>query len=189
MNEKTTNINHLDKASFQGQIITITKDEDIAQAVELLKNNNEGIIGFDTETKPSFKKGETYKVSLLQLATADVAILFRLHYLKDFSSIKELFEDSNLIKTGVAIRDDLKSLQKLFSFTPTSFVELADMAKEKNLKNFGLKGMTEEVLDLTLSKKAKLSNWQSTSLNDDQILYAATDAWIGRELYKKIKTL
>lgn len=189
MNDKTTNINHLDKASFLGQIITVTRDEDIAHAVELLLASNDGVMGFDTETKPSFKKGESYKVSLLQLSTGDVAILFRLHYLKSFSLIKEIFEDASIIKTGVAIRDDLKSLQKLFNFTPTSFVELADLAKEKNLKNFGLKGMTEEVLDLTLSKKAKLSNWQAQSLNEDQLLYAATDAWIGRELYKKIKTL
>lgn len=173
------------KAQFPGEIIMINDDAEIASALELIKG--ESLIGFDTETKPAFKKGEVYQVSLLQLATPDYALLFRLHTLSDFSLIAKFFEDESVFKIGVAIRDDIKGLQKLFPFTAKGFVELADLAKTYNLKNFGLKGLTEEVLELTLSKRAKLSNWESKVLKNDQKLYAATDAWIGREIYIALK--
>jgi ribonuclease D len=186
MNDKLIPTPVFAKAQFPGKIITVTKDADVKSAVELLKIQR--IIGFDTETKPSFKKGEYYDVSLLQLATDEHAILFRLHFLTDFETIKNLFEDQSVVKTGVAIRDDIKALQKLFKFVPNGFVELSDMAKERNMKNFGLKGMTEEILNLTLSKKAKLSNWEASELKQDQIHYAATDAWIGRKLFQKLNS-
>lgn len=184
MNDKLDPAPNYPKAMFPGKIITITKDDQIAPAMEFIKN--ERIIGFDTETKPSFKKGEFYHVSLLQLSTDDYALLFRLHSLKDFSLLKIIFEDKSIVKTGVAIRDDIKALQKLFHFTHHGFVELSDIAKERGMKNFGLKGMTEEILHLTLSKKAKLSNWESHDLKHEQLQYAATDAWIGRKLYQKL---
>jgi ribonuclease D len=185
MNDKIDESNIFVKAQFPGEIIMINHDSEIASALERLKG--ESLIGFDTETKPSFKKGEFYHVSLLQLATPDYALLFRLHTLHDFSLIAKFFEDESIFKIGVAIRDDIKGLQRVFPFTPKGFVELSDMAKSFNLKNFGLKGMTEEVLALTLSKRAKLSNWESSSLKIDQKLYAATDAWIGREIYIALK--
>jgi ribonuclease D len=181
MNQNFDDTDIYEKAQFPGEIIMVNSDLEIASALDLLRS--EPFIGFDTETKPSFRKGEVYQVSLLQLSSPDHAILFRLHSLKDFSLIKAFFEDQNYKKIGVAIRDDIKALQKTFPFEPKGFVELADMAKASNLKNFGLKGMTEEVLHLTLSKKAKLSNWEAKDLKSDQRLYAATDAWIGREIY------
>lgn len=181
MNDKFDDTNIFIKAQFPGKIHVINRDDEIAKAMELLRL--EPLIGFDTETKPSFKKGEVYVVSLLQLATAHHALLFRLHALTDFSLLKEFFEDETIKKIGVAIRDDIKALQKTFYFEPKGFVELSEMAKSRQLNNFGLKGLTEEVLNLTLSKKAKLSNWESKELKNDQKLYAATDAWIGREIY------
>ncbi|NOT78398.1 MAG: 3'-5' exonuclease domain-containing protein 2 [Bacteriovoracaceae bacterium] len=181
MNDKLDSAPNFKRARFEGEILTVSKDEEIATALSRLLGKP--IIGFDTETKPSFKKGEFYHVSLLQLASDDCAILFRLHHLKDFTLIKSMFEDESIIKAGVAIRDDIKGLQKIFDFAPKSFIELSDMARDKKLKNFGLKGMTEEVLNLTLSKRAKLSNWEASDLKLDQLHYAATDAWIGRELY------
>jgi ribonuclease D len=181
MNDKIDESNNFVRAQFPGEIIMINHDAEIRPALEKLKG--ESLIGFDTETKPSFKKGEVYQVSLLQLASPDYALLFRLHTLTDFAPIAELFEDESRLKIGVAIRDDIKGLQKLFPFTQKGFIELSDLAKANNLKNFGLKGMTEEVLELTLSKRAKLSNWEAMSLKNDQKIYAATDAWIGREIY------
>jgi ribonuclease D len=146
------------------------------------------VVGFDTETKPSFRKGEIYNVSLLQLSTDLNAFLFRLHHIKDLSPFIDFFENAEIIKAGVAIRDDIKGLQKLISFLPKGFIELADLAKENNLKNFGLKGMTEEVLGLTLSKKAKLTNWETHEFTHEQTMYAATDAWIGREIYLSLQS-
>lgn len=181
MNDKFENNNIFARAQFPGKIIMINCDEEIAPALDMLRSDY--LIGFDTETKPSFTKGEVYQVSLLQLANAEHALLFRLHGLKDFTLIKAIFEDENYKKMGVAIRDDIRALQKIFSFGPKGFVELSELAKSNQLKNFGLKGMTEEVLNLTLSKRAKLSNWEAKDLKKDQQNYAATDAWIGRELY------
>lgn len=186
MNETKTMSESYPRAVFSGDIITVLKDQDIPAALERLIESDTHILGFDTETKPAFKKGESYRVSLLQLSTDKVAVLFRLHYLQDFSQIKEIFENDKIVKTGVAIRDDIKSLQQLFKFTPQSFVELADVAKKLGLKNMGLKGMTEEALGETLSKKAKLTNWQARELTKEQEVYAATDAWIGRKIYMKL---
>ncbi|MDO9182068.1 MAG: 3'-5' exonuclease, partial [Bacteriovorax sp.] len=176
MNDKFNDQNIFLRAKFPGKIVMINSDDEMAGAMEFLRD--EPFIGFDTETKPAFKKGEVYQVSLLQLATANHALLFRLHGLSDFSLLKEFFENANVKKIGVAIRDDIKGLQKTFHFEPKGFVELSEMAKILNMKNFGLKGMTEEALKLTLSKRAKLSNWESKDLSKDQLIYAATDAWI-----------
>lgn len=143
-------------------------------------------LGFDTETRASFKVGEVYNVALLQLATDTDVYLFRLRGMHQFEFIKNIFEDQKILKVGVAIRDDLKLLQKLFKFDPKNFIELQSVAKEKGLKNMGLRGMTEEVLQASLSKKAKISNWDVNVLSADQIMYAATDAWIGLKIYQKI---
>ncbi len=169
------------KANFPGKIVLVTNDQDVPRALNILSQAS--IIGFDTETKPSFKKGEVYSVSLLQLATDKEAFLFRLLHLTNLNPFIPFFENPNIIKAGVAIRDDIKGLQKLIPFSPGGFIELADMAKTHHLQNFGLKGMTEEVLGLTLSKKAKLTNWETRDFSSEQKMYAATDAWIGREIY------
>ncbi len=179
MNEKP-----LERIRFQGTIHLITSDQGLADIAAQLSSAKE--LGFDTETRPSFKKGEFYKVALLQLSTEEDAYLVRLHSITQFQLLKGIFENKEVVKVGVAIRDDLKELQKVFKFTPQGFVELQDVAKAKGLKNFGLKGMTEEVLQASLSKKAKISNWEAYSLTDEQIMYAATDAWIGLQLFQKL---
>jgi ribonuclease D len=170
--------------SFPGKIHLITNDHDLNQISGQLKSATE--FGFDTETKPAFKKGEVYKVALLQLATETDAFLIRLHQVNNYSVFKAIFENKAVIKAGVAIRDDIKQLQKRFQFDPQNFVELQDLAKSKGLKNFGLKGMTESVLHSTITKGPKTTNWEARELTDRQQLYAATDAWIGLKLYKKM---
>lgn len=170
--------------SFPGQIHLITSDEQVSSVAKDLMSAS--LLGFDTETRPSFKKGEVYPVSLLQLATETDAYLVRLHQLRDFSVFKALFENQSIIKAGVAIRDDLRLLQKRFPFVAHSFIELQDLAKQKDLQNFGLKGMAEELLGATITKGPKTTNWDASELTDRQLLYAATDAWIGLQLYKKL---
>jgi ribonuclease D len=128
-------------------------------------------------------------VALLQLSTETDAYLIRLHQVTNFEIIKNVLESPEILKVGVAIRDDLKFLQKHFLFQPKNFVELQDLAKEKGLKNFGLKGMAAEVLAGSLSKGPKMTNWENPVLTDAQLMYAATDAWIGLELYHKISNL
>lgn len=172
------------KAHFPGRISVINQDNDIKKA--LFNLQHEAIVGFDTETRPSFKKGEQYLVSLLQLASDEHALLFRLNKLSDFSEIKNFLENDKIKKVGVAIRDDINGLKKIFSFHANNFIELADLAEKNNIKSRGLKGMTEETLMLSLSKKAKLSNWEGPILKPDQVQYAATDAWIGKKIYEKL---
>lgn len=170
--------------SFPGKIHVIHTDQDMQAIESLLSASKE--FGFDTETRPSFKKGEVYQVALLQLATDHDAFIIRLHRVKHLEIIKTMFENREVLKVGVAIRDDLKQMQKRFQFNPENFIELQEVAKTKGLENFGLKGMTEEVLQRTITKGPKTTNWEASELTDRQILYAATDAWIGLKLYKAI---
>lgn len=180
-------MNELPLISFKGKIHLLRTDDELrsqASEIALIKQ-----FGFDTETRPSFKKGEVYKVSLLQLATENTAYLIRLKHITQFKILQDVFENTEVLKTGVAIRDDIRQLQKIFKFEAKNFVELQDLAKQKKLKNFGLQGMTEEVLQSKLSKKAKITNWDAAELTPQQVLYAATDAWVGLELYRKISEL
>ncbi len=170
--------------SFPGKIHLITNDQELTLVLPKLREVKQ--FGFDTETKPSFVKGDVFKVALLQLSTEDDAYLIRLQGISQFQGVIAIFENPEVLKVGVAIRDDLKTLQRTFKFTPQNFVELQGIAKSKGLKNFGLKGMTEEVLGSTLSKGPKLTNWEARVLTEPQLKYAATDAWIGLILFRKL---
>lgn len=170
--------------SFPGKIHLINTDQELLAVMSSLTSAT--ALGFDTETRPAFKKGEVYQVALLQLSTETDAYVVRLHRISKFDVFKQIFENPNVLKVGLAIRDDIKQLQKRFQFTPENFVELQTLAKEKNLENMGLKGMAEEVLGATITKGPKTTNWEAAELTDRQILYAATDAWIGLTLYKKL---
>lgn len=170
--------------SFTGKIHLITSNDELKCVTDQILQAK--MLGFDTETRPAFKKGEVYQVALLQLATETDAYVIRLHYLNHFDVFKTIFENPEVIKIGLAIRDDIKQLQKRFQFTPQRFIDLQNLAKENGLSNFGLKGMTEEVLKATITKGPKTTNWESKELTDKQILYAATDAWISLKLYQAI---
>lgn len=170
--------------NFEGRIHLITSDVQLNHVTPAMKKIT--AFGFDTETRPSFSKGEVYKVALLQLATDTDAYLIRMHHVSQFQVIKEIFEDESVLKVGVAIRDDLKQLRKVFEFEARGFVELQDVARKKGLQNLGLRGMAQEVLNGTLSKAAKITNWEAPALTEKQILYAATDAWVGQKIYEKI---
>ena len=172
----------LPRIAFTGKVHLIASDSSLQAVAVALSQVKE--FGFDTETRPSFKKGDVFKVALLQLATESDAYLIRLHHIADFQILKVIFENENVTKVGVAIRDDIKLLQKLFGFNPINFIELQTVAKLKGLKNFGLKGMAEEVLQATISKGPKMTNWEIPQLSEQQIRYAATDAWIGLMLYQ-----
>lgn len=174
----------LEFVSFPGVVHLILNDRDLALAMPGLLAARE--LGFDTETRPSFRKGEVYKVALLQLSTPTDAYLMRLHFLTQFQGLKEIFENPNVVKVGAAIRDDLKLLQQLFRFTPQNFIELQELGKAKGLTNLGLKSMTQDVLGATLTKGPKTTNWENHTLTEKQLLYAATDAWIGLKLYQAL---
>lgn len=146
------------------------------------------ILGFDTETKPSFKKGVANQksVALLQLSNASKTYLFRLNKFELQKEVITLLSDPSFIKVGVSIRDDIKSLRKLHNFEPGGFIELQDLVKEYGLEVFSLKKIAAVTLGLRISKAQQLSNWEADELNEKQVKYAATDSWISREIYLKL---
>lgn len=178
-------INQLPRYDFAGDVQVIDSQDKVLQAVEDLKS--ESVLGFDTETRPAFKKGERYRVSLLQLATESTVYLFRLNMLFDLKDIFEILADPKIVKAGVAIRDDIKGLNKLYAYKAANFVDLAHIAKEKEIENFGLRALTAIVLGKRLSKKAKISNWEQSKLTSAQINYAACDAAVGLAIYNLFK--
>lgn len=177
-------INELPLTSFDKEIVVIEDEEQIPEAVEYLKMQS--ILGFDTETKPAFKKGQKNNVALLQLSTSEKAFLFRLNKIRFNGPIRKILADSTIIKVGVAIRDDLIALKKANNFEPQSFVELQELVKKYGIQNFSLQKLSGIVLGIKISKSKRLSNWEAENLNEAQQKYAATDAWVALEIYKKL---
>jgi ribonuclease D len=177
-------INELPMLKFDGEIKLITNQKDAIAAVQILKG--EPALGFDTETRPSFKKGEVYDVSLLQLSNQRDSFLFRLNKFDFPRELADLLADPAVVKTGVAIRDDVIGLQKLHPFEDGGFFELADEAKKQSYQNFGLRALTAIFLGQRLSKKAKITNWDQPKLTRAQLEYAALDSWVGLQIYHKI---
>ena len=170
---------------FDGRIHIIDNPVEAKNAIIELKKYK--IIGFDTETKPSFKKGIKNKIALLQFATDNDAFLFRIF--KYFpQEIIEILESDFITKIGTAIHDDIKGLQKYKRFNPDGFVELQDFVKKFNIENNGLKKLSAIVLGSRISKGQQTSNWENQELSEAQLKYAATDAWICLEIYNKLNS-
>lgn len=179
-------IKELPRLQFEGEIFVVKEDSHIDYAVNILKK--ETCIGFDTETKPCFKKNKKNKVSLLQLSTEKEAFLFRLHYLTDLKPIFSLLSSPKIIKVGVAVNGDLKDLLGLQKFTASNFIELQKYVKNFEIENISLKKMSAIVLNGRVSKRQQRSNWDSETLSSAQKYYAATDAWASLMIYKKLKS-
>ncbi|RLD49653.1 MAG: 3'-5' exonuclease domain-containing protein 2 [Bacteroidetes bacterium] len=180
-------LNELPIRSFEGDIFFVDNEKDFKKVLPVLKDA--GILGFDTETRPAFKKGITYDVALLQLATSDKAFLFKLDKLRLPNQLINILEDKTVIKTGVAIRDDLKALQKLRKFTPGAFVELQTFSDKYKIEDNGLKNLSGNLLGFRISKSAKLTDWSKDVYTEAQLKYAATDAWVSYEIYLKLLSL
>lgn len=172
---------------YTGQIKVINSAEKVPKAVKDLKK--EQVLGFDTETRPAFRKGEKYSPALLQLAGENCVYIFQLKLHGLTLDLKNLLADKNIIKAGVSIDFDISELREVADFEPGGFVELADMAQRIGIRNQGLRGLAAAVLGFRISKGAKTSNWEKFKLSPAQINYAATDAWVGRELYLKLNQL
>ena len=172
--------------SFKGKIHLIKEKKDLKEALKILRR--ESVLGFDTETRPSFKKGENYSVSLLQLSTSDEAFLFRLNHLGLADELVSLLEDPGILKVGVAILDDVRALSKLKKFDAEGFVELANIGSELGIVTCGLRNLAAIFFGVRISKKAQLTNWERPEFNSGQALYAATDAWICLKMYRFLES-
>lgn len=177
----------LPKAEFRGEITVVDKvGPRYYAAIKRLRK--EGIIGFDTETKPQFEASPVHNmVALLQLSTATHAYLFRLTEIGMPDSLKALMSDPDVIKVGAACRDDVHGLREYGPFQDAGFVDLQQIVGNYGIKDLSVKKMAAIILGVRISKAQQLSNWEAFHYSDAQKIYAATDAWICREMYLKLK--
>ena len=176
-------INALPLKIYDGKTFIINTLQDVKPSCDLLQKEN--ILGFDTETRPAFQKGEHYSPSIIQLAGKKSVFIFQLHQIGFCKPIKQLLSNRNILKCGVAIKHDLSELNLLSKFIPRGFVDLGELARKAFIPHHGLRGLAAYFLRFRISKQAQTSNWNIKTLSKKQIIYAATDAWVGRELYFK----
>ncbi len=168
--------------SYQGRIALVPKQISAKEAVDSLLR--EEVVGFDTESRPSFQKGENYPVSLVQFGGSDTVFLFQLELLgEDSKELVRLLSSQQVRKVGIAIRDDVRKLQNLMKFAPAGFVEVSEHTRRAGILNCGLRALVGHYLGFRVSKSAQTSNWARKDLDQKQVTYAATDAWSCRELY------
>ena len=182
-----TEINSLPLRYYNGPIHIIQTAGQAKKACAILIK--EKVLGFDTETRPAFNKGQSYLPSLLQMAGRKVVYLFQLSKCGLTDSIINLLSIDDIIKSGVAINQDLIELQQISNFEPAGFIDLGDIARSKGLPHHGLRGLAAYLLNFRISKSGRTSNWSADKLTKKQIKYAATAAWLGRELYLKYKQI
>ena len=179
-------INELPLIAWDGPIELLTTPEEMEAAVKKLLRETH--LGFDTETRPCFRKGEYYPPALIQLATASCVYLFRICLAETLAPLRPLLESNSILKSGVGIKEDVRELVKMESFKPEGFVEISDLTVKLGYENRGLRALAGLLLEGRISKAAQVSNWARKELDSKQIRYAATDAWISRELYVRAKT-
>ena len=174
----------LPAVEFWGEIRIVEHERDIAAACKTLAE--QPVIGFDTETRPSFRPGVTFRVSLLQLSTPTVCYLFRLNKIPLAKPILQLLEDRRILKIGADVAGDLRSLRQIRHFRDGGFVDLQGIAPEWGIGEKSLRKLSAIVLGRRVSKAQRLSNWEAATLTDKQQLYAATDAWVCTRIYEQL---
>ncbi len=168
--------------SFSGRIVLVDSPDSVNAAVAELRQ--EKLLGFDTETRPSFTRGVIYGVALLQLSSETTTWLIRINRIGLPPEVAQILADDSILKVGAAIRDDIRGLQKKYPFKPANFVDLQTLARENGLEDFSLKKLAAHVLGVKISKRQRLTNWEAPQLSPSQQTYAATDSWISLLTYK-----
>ena len=169
---------------FRGEIVLVEDIETFKRVIPRLLSNT--ILGFDTETRPSFRKGRKNKVSLIQLATGDLACLFRINKIGIPEELIGLLANPEVIKAGVAIHDDIRFLKGVKKFIPSGFIDLQKFVKDYGIESSGLKKLAAIILGFRISKSQQVTDWEADSLTEAQQVYAATDAWVCYEIYSKL---
>jgi ribonuclease D len=177
----------LPRRKFTGEIFYVDSKEAFKSFFPEFKHN--GLLGFDTETRPTFTKGAGNGVALLQLSTGEQAFLVRLNLIGLPGELLDILTDRFIIKAGVAIHDDIAGLKKLTPFEPNGFVELQDYVKDFGIADAGLKKLSANILGFQISKRQQTSNWEQDELTTPQIEYAATDAWVCHEIFTQLNRI
>ena len=177
-------LEQLPTAAFDGEIVLVNDISQLSNAIAYLKEQK--VLGFDTETRPMFKKGAKNKVALLQLSGKNRAYLFRLIDIGLPQQLAEILENDSILKIGAAVRDDINQLNKYTKFQAKGFVDLQKFIENYDIQDKSVKKMAAIILNVRISKSQQLSNWENEEYTDAQKLYAATDAWICREMYLEL---
>ncbi|MBQ5700768.1 MAG: 3'-5' exonuclease domain-containing protein 2 [Alistipes sp.] len=177
----------LQAVQFEGEIIIVETAEALEQACTHLAAQT--ILGFDTETRPSFTAGVTNKVALLQLYGGGKCFLIRLNRVQMSKQLTDILHNPNIIKVGAAVKNDIVGLARLRHFTAGGFVDLQDIVEKYGIKDKSLRKISGIVLGKKVSKAQRLSNWEAKTLTWQQQVYAATDAWVCVEIYNHLQIL
>lgn len=180
-------ISKLPIATFPGEIVIIDKIEDVEKAVKTLKEYN--LLGFDTETRPSFQKGKTHKISLIQISTDTCCYLFRINKTTITDSLRSLLTDPQIKLVGVSLKDDFSAIRKRISINQENSIELQSYVKKFGIEDNSLQKIYAILFGEKISKSQRLSNWDAESLTEGQQKYAALDAWACLRIYKKLSKL
>lgn len=172
---------------YEGEVLLILSPGQLEDAMADLRQ--ERVIGWDTETRPAFRKGESYLPSLVQMATAKRVYLFQLSRLDFTQALTELFASPASVKAGISVKDDLKQLKKVFPFEEQRVVDAGQVAWRNGMEQTGVRNLAGIFLGLRIPKGTKTTNWAAQRLSEQQITYAATDAWACRELYLRFEEL
>ncbi|MBP5777483.1 MAG: 3'-5' exonuclease domain-containing protein 2 [Prevotella sp.] len=180
-------VSKLKKVVFYGKIIVIYTHQEAERAVDYLLS--QPILGFDTETRPSFEKGKQYKCALLQVATTTSCFLFRLNQLGMCPAVQRLLSDTKVTKVGLAWNNDILSLHQLGPFNQGTFIDLQDIVREIGIEDQSLVKIYANLFNERISKTDRLSNWERDVLKDSQKVYAAIDAWACIRIYQEVMRL
>lgn len=177
-------ISQLPTLEYNHGIHIIKSLAEAKKAIEVLQK--EPILGFDTESRPSFKKGENYPISIVQLATENAAYIFQISLIGSLQPLEPIFCSSEVLKIGIAIREDLRRLYELSPLNLNGFVELTHLSTQLGIKQTGLRNLVAILLGKRICKGPQRSNWSNPVLTQRQLIYAAIDAWACRILYLNI---
>ena len=170
---------------FKGEIVLIDNLKTFYEVFPRLLGSD--LLGFDTETRPTFKKGKRNTVSLIQLSTEFLACLIRINKIGIPDELASLLSDPSVIKAGVAVHDDIKFLKSVKKFNPEGFVDLQNVVKDFGIQSAGLKKLSAIVLGFRISKRQQVTDWEAEKLSEAQMVYAATDAWVCYQIYRKLR--
>lgn len=180
-------ISELPRELFEGRVFVIQTEREAEKAIDYLMSFP--LLGIDTETRPSFRKGHTNKVALLQVSTEDTCFLFRLNRIGITPAILRLLQDRQVCKVGLSLKDDFLSLHEREDFTPGGFVDLQNWVKCFGIEDMSLQKLYANLFGRKISKGQRLTNWEADVLTEGQQRYAATDAWACVQLYKALKEM
>lgn len=177
-------IAHYPVEEFDKRIIVVNTVEDVVKAITYLLNFQN--VGFDTETRPSFKKGQIHKVALMQLATEEVCFLIRLNKTGIPPALKEFLVSDRILKIGLSLRDDFGAMRKRADIDPANFLDLQSFVGKYGIEDASLQKIYAILFRKKISKGQRLTNWEAETLSDSQQKYAALDAWACLKIYNTL---